>query len=272
MKKLELVGKKPGQPYTTIDVRGVQIGGDNFVVMAGPCAVEEKNVMAQIAENVVKAGGKVLRGGAFKPRTNPYSFQGYGEPGLKLLKEISNIFNIPIVSEVVDVRDIDLIAHYVDILQIGARNMQNFPLLIEAGKTNKPVLLKKGMTATIFDVLHAAEYILLEGNNSVMICERGIRTFETYTRNTLDLSAVAALKTLTHLPVIVDPSHSTGRTELVGPMMKAALAVGADGIIVEVHSNPENALCDGDQSLSLNDFDSTMQELKKMAKVLEKKL
>ena len=236
-----------------------------LIVMAGPCAVENREQLMTTARYVKSGGAKVLRGGAFKPRTSPYSFQGIEEEGLKLLAEARRETGLPIVTEVMDTRQVELVCKYADILQVGSRSMQNFPLLKEVGKCRIPVLFKRGLGATIDEYLHAAEYILLQGNEQVILCERGIRTFETSTRNTLDLNAVPMLKHLSHLPVIVDPSHGTGHSWMVTPMARAALAAGADGLLVEVHYKPEDALCDGDQSLNPEEFSSMMTELQKVA-------
>ena len=238
------------------------IGGGRFTIIAGPCAVENRDQMMQSAQLVKKYGAMGLRGGAFKPRTSPYSFQGLEEEGLKLLQEASREFDIPCVTEIIDSAHVDLLEQYVDAFQVGARNMQNFKLLKAVGQSQKPVILKRGMSATIEELLLAAEYIYAEGNHNVVICERGIRTYEKATRNTLDLNAVAYIKTKSHLPVIVDPSHGTGIRELVAPMAKAAVACGADGIIVEAHYNPQIALSDGQQSLGENDFAKLMSEIK----------
>jgi len=233
-----------------------------------PCSVESKEQIIETAEIVKKAGAKALRGGAFKPRTSPYAFQGLGEEGLKYLAEARNKTGLPIVTEVMDTRDVELVKKYADMLQIGARNMQNFNLLKEVGKAKKPVLLKRGIGATIEDLLMAAEYILSEGNKNVVLCERGIRTPETYTRNTLDLNAVPVVKKLTHLPIIVDPSHGIGAWDLVPAMAKASIAAGADGLIIEVHPKPEEAMSDGAQSLKPDNFMSLMSELKKVAEAV----
>jgi 3-deoxy-7-phosphoheptulonate synthase len=259
------VSRKSKPDDTIVKVNGVEVGGSEIVIIAGPCAVESQEQLFETARSVRTAGANILRGGAFKPRSSPYSFQGMGEEGLKLLYQISKETGMPVVTEVMDTRQVEMVAQYADILQIGSRNMQNYPLLKEAGICRKPVLLKRGMMATIEEYLMAAEYILSHGNEQVILCERGIRTFETSTRNTLDLSAVPVLKRLTHLPVIVDPSHGTGVRWLVPSMAKAAVAVGADGLIMEVHNNPEGALCDGYQSLSLDEFDTLMCDLKKIA-------
>jgi 3-deoxy-7-phosphoheptulonate synthase len=254
---------------TVIDVSGVEIGGKSVVVMAGPCAVESEEQITTIAEIVKRAGALILRGGAFKPRTGPYSFQGLGDEGLEMLAAAKKKVGLPVITEVMSTEDIDLVAEFTDVFQIGARNMQNFMLLKGVGQARKPVMLKRGMSATIEEFLLAAEYILSQGNLNVMLCERGIRTFETYTRNTLDINAVPALKSLTHLPVIVDPSHGTGRRELVAPVSKAAIAAGADGLIVEVHHDPENSMTgDGAQSLMPEQFSELMEELQRLTEAI----
>ncbi|MFZ7122021.1 MAG: 3-deoxy-7-phosphoheptulonate synthase [Eubacteriaceae bacterium] len=250
---------------TLIDVNGNKLGDNNFSVIAGPCSVESEEQITSIANDVKSAGASFLRGGAFKPRTSPYSFQGLGLDGLKLLKIAKEKTGLPIVSEIMSTEMIDAFVEDVDIIQVGARNMQNFILLRELGKCNKPILLKRGLSATIEELLMSAEYIMKEGNDNVILCERGIRTFETITRNTLDLSAIPVLKRKSHLPVIIDPSHSTGLWWLVEPMAKAAVAAGADGLIIEVHNSPETALCDGQQSLKPNKFDTLMTKIKKYA-------
>ena len=255
--------KKPDD--TIVNIEGVEIGGPEIVVIAGPCAVESQEQLFDTAKSVRKGGARILRGGAFKPRSSPYSFQGMGEEGLKLLSAIRKETGLPVVTEVMDTRQVELVASYADMIQIGSRNMQNYPLLKEVGLCKKPVLLKRGMMATIEEFLLAAEYILNQGNEQVILCERGIRTFETSTRNTLDLSAVPMLKRLSHLPVIVDPSHGTGLRWMVPSMAKAAVAVGADGLIMEVHYKPDEALCDGQQSLSLDEFAQLMTDLRKIA-------
>jgi len=259
------VSRKSHNDETIVNINGVHVGGSEIVIIAGPCAVESREQLFETARSVSASGANILRGGAFKPRSSPYSFQGMGEDGLKLLWMISKETGLPMVTEVMDTRQVELVASYADMLQIGSRNMQNFPLLKEAGLCRKPILLKRGMMSTIEEFLLAAEYILSQGNDQVILCERGIRTFETSTRNTLDLSAVPMLKRLTHLPVIVDPSHGTGIRWMVPAMAKAAVAVGADGLIMEVHYNPESALCDGNQSLSLDEFYMLMTDLKKIA-------
>jgi 3-deoxy-7-phosphoheptulonate synthase len=250
---------------TTIDIRGNVIGGERIQVIAGPCAVESKTMIVSIAEKVKNAGASFLRGGAFKPRSSPYSFQGLGEEGLKYLLEAREKTGLPIVTELMDPRDIEIVTKYSDVVQIGARNMQNFRLLLEVGMCDKPILLKRGLSATIKEWLMAAEYIMSRGNQEVILCERGIRTFETATRNTLDISAVPLLKQLTHLPVMVDPSHGVGKWDLVAPMSKAAVAAGADGLLIEVHTNPEEALSDGEQSMKPTAFKKLMEELKPIA-------
>jgi len=246
---------------TTVKVKDVVIGGKEIVVMAGPCVVENKKQIFETAQQVKAAGAKILRGGAFKPRTSPYSFQGLEEDGLKLLAQAGEETGLVVVTEVMSVNQIELVGKYTDIFQVGARNMQNFVLLKELGNTKKPILLKRGMSATLEELLLSAEYILSQGNYQVILCERGIRTFENYTRNTLDLSAVPALKRLSHLPVIVDPSHATGKWRLVSPMAKAAIAVGADGLLIEVHPDPKNSLSDGAQTLKIDTFTQLMKEL-----------
>jgi 3-deoxy-7-phosphoheptulonate synthase len=262
-----LVSREFQSAPSVIDLgKGVKVGGKKIAVMAGPCAIEDMDTLRKIAVDAKKAGATVLRGGAFKPRTSPYSFQGLGEEGLKILKKIGDELNLVTISEVMDTRDVSLVAGYVDVLQIGARNMQNFNLLKEVGLSKKPVLLKRGLSSTVKEMLMSAEYILSGGNFNVILCERGIRTFEDSTRNTLDISAVPVVKQLSHLPIIVDPSHAAGKWGLVGPLAKAAVAVGADGLIVEVHNAPEEAMSDGAQSLLPANFANLMQELKVLAK------
>jgi len=252
--------------------RGVKIGGRRIVVMAGPCAVENLGLLIKIAKEAKKAGARVLRGGAFKPRSSPYSFQGLGEEGLKYLQEAGEETGLVTVTEVMDPRDVELVARYADVLQIGARNMQNFNLLKEVGQTKKPVVLKRGLSSTIKELLMSAEYILAGGNFNVILCERGIRTFEEATRNTLDISAVAVVKELSHLPIIVDPSHAAGKWGLVSALAKAAVAGGADGLLVEVHTRPEDALSDGAQSLLPDNFSAMMSELRRVAKAVERQI
>ncbi|MCT4686169.1 3-deoxy-7-phosphoheptulonate synthase [Vallitalea sp.] len=247
---------------SVITVGNTKVGGDNLTIIAGPCSVETKEQMIEVARDVKRAGATLLRGGAYKPRSSPYSFQGLGEEGLKLLQQAKEETDLPIVTEAICLDTIDVVAKYSDVIQIGARNMQNFALLKKAGKLGKPVLLKRGLSATIEEWLMAAEYIMSEGNKDVILCERGIRTFETYTRNTLDLSAIPVIKEISHLPIIVDPSHATGKWKMVRPLSKGAVAVGADGLMIEVHNNPECALCDGAQSLKPSKFKELMDELK----------
>jgi len=269
----KLVSREFRQEDSVIDLgKGVKIGGKKIVVIAGPCAVENIDTLREIATEVKKAGATALRGGAFKPRTSPYSFQGLGEEGLKYLKEVGDELGLVTVSEVMDPRDVELVAGYVDIFQIGARNMQNFNLLKEVGLTRKPAILKRGMSSTVKELLMSAEYILSGGNFNVILCERGIRTFEDSTRNTLDISAVPVAKQLSHLPMIVDPSHAAGKWGLVAPLSKAAVACGADGLIIEVHTSPEDALSDGAQSLLPSNFANLMQELKVIAKTVKREI
>jgi len=244
-----------------IRVDGRDIGGDEFIVMAGPCSVESEKQIMQAAEGVASAGATMLRGGAFKPRTSPYDFQGLETEGLKLLAKAKRETGLGIITEVMSDRDVDLVAEYADVLQIGARNMQNFALLKALGKCPRPVMLKRGMSSTIKELLMSAEYVVAHGNPNVILCERGIRTFETHTRNTCDIVAVPALQELTHLPIILDPSHATGRRSLIAPLSRAAVAIGADGLIVEVHPTPEKAISDGAQSLDLGQFRQMMREL-----------
>ncbi len=267
----KLVSRDFKHEDTIINVKGVNIGKE-FVVMAGPCAVENEQQLMITAKSVKKSGANILRGGAYKPRSSPYSFQGLKEAGLKLLKKVGDELNLPVITEVISPETVEIVAEYADILQVGTRNMQNFDLLKRLGKINKPILLKRGMSATVEELLMAAEYIMSEGNHNVILCERGIRTFETATRNTLDLGIVPLLKQKTHLPVIVDPSHATGIRSLVAPMAKAALVAGADGLIIEVHYNPETAKSDGMQSLYPDQFDALMQELRILAKVSGKEM
>lgn len=257
---------------TVIKVGGLTIGGDTVHVMAGPCAVESRDQLLEAAQIVKEAGATLLRGGAFKPRTSPYSFQGLEEQGLEMLAEARERTGLCIVTEVMDPRSVELVARYADILQIGTRNMQNFFLLREVARAGKPVLLKRGASATIEEWLLAAEYILAEGNRDVILCERGIRTFDDYTRNTLDLTAVPVIKYLSHLPVIVDPSHAIGKWRFVAPMSRAAIAAGADGLLVEVHPNPAEALCDGRQSLNPGNFRALMQELNGFVRLMNRKM
>lgn len=268
----KLVSREFQAENTVIDVNGVLVGSNDLVVMAGPCAVESWEQLICAAEAVKASGAKFLRGGAYKPRTSPYAFQGLETEGLEMLAKAREKTGLKIVTEVIDGQSASIAAEYADVLQIGSRNMQNFQLLKAVGKLDKPVLLKRGLAATIGEWLNAAEYIMNEGNYKVIFCERGIRTFEDYTRNTLDLSAVAALKSISHLPVIVDPSHGTGRWKLVAPMARAAIACGADGLMVEVHPKPEEALSDGAQSLTPENFAAMMRQLSAMSQVLDRNL
>ena len=265
LKPYKLVSRDFHNEPSVIDVCGVKIGENTVQVIAGPCSVESEDTLIDCAIKVKEAGATILRGGAFKPRTSPYAFQGLGVEGLKLLAEARKRTGLPIISELMDPRDTEVVCEYVDIIQIGARNMQNFRLLSEVGKARKPVLLKRGLSATIKEFLMSAEYIAAEGNSQIILCERGIRTFETATRNTLDLSAIPVLKEETHLPVFVDPSHAVGIWSLVAPLSMAAVAVGADGLMIEVHSDPENALCDGAQSLKPAKFATLMGDARKVA-------
>ena len=250
----------------------LKIGGKKVIIFAGPCAIENEEILLEIGERVKFAGASVLRGGAFKPRTSPYAFQGLGEEGLKILQRVSKKLNMPTVTEVMDPRDVGLVARYADILQIGARNMQNFNLLKEVGMTKKTILLKRGLACTVKELLMSAEYIMAEGNNNIILCERGIRTFEDATRNTLDISAVPVVKQLSHLPIIVDPSHAAGKWNLVGPLSLAALAAGADGLIIEIHTKPEEALSDGAQSLVPEKLTLLMQDLERVALAIHREI
>ena len=263
----KFVSKEFRAAKTEITVGNVTIGGDDFVVMAGPCSVESEQQILESAEIVARAGGKLLRGGAFKPRTSPYDFQGLEEEGLKLLAKARRMTGLGIVTEVMSDRDVNLVADYADVLQIGARNMQNFALLKTLGQCGRPILLKRGMSSTVKELLMSAEYIVAHGNPQVMLCERGIRTFETVTRNTCDIAAVAALNELTHLPVILDPSHATGKRSLVPALARAGVAIGADGLIVEMHPQPEKAVSDGAQSLDPKQFERMMEDLKPYIKL-----
>ena len=251
---------------------GVEVGSGKIAIIAGPCSIESEKQINETAKKVKEAGASILRGGAFKPRSSPYTFQGLGEKGLKMLKNVSEKFDIPTATEVMDTRDVALVARYTDILQIGARNMQNFNLLKEVGQTKKPIILKRGLSATIKELLMSAEYILSEGNFDVILCERGIRTFEEFTRNTLDLSAVPSIKMLSHLPVIVDPSHACGKWGLVAPLSKAAVACGTDGLLIEVHPNPQEALSDGSQQLLPDNFAEMVKELRDVAKAVGRQI
>jgi len=257
----KFVSKEFRKQKTRIRANGIEIGGDEFVVMAGPCSVESEKQIMQAAEGVAKAGAKMLRGGAFKPRTSPYDFQGMEEEGLKLLRKAKDVTGLAVITEVMTDRDVDLVAKYADVMQVGARNMQNFMLLKALGKCGRPVLLKRGLSSTVKELLMSAEYITAHGNPDVILCERGIRTFETATRNTCDISAIPVLHELTHLPVILDPSHATGKRSLVPAVSRAGVAIGADGLIVEVHPAPEKAISDGAQSLDLAQFEKMMRDL-----------
>ncbi len=268
----KLVSRETKHENTIIEVKGVKIGNGEVVVMAGPCSIENHEQLLSAARAVKNSGAHILRGGAFKPRTSPHSFQGMGEEGLKMMKEIADDVGLVTISEVLDTRHVEVVHDHVDIFQVGARNMQNFELLKELGKSDKPVLLKRGASATIKEFLLAAEYVMSEGNHDVILCERGIRTFETDTRNTLPLATVPLVKKLSHLPIIVDPSHGVGVRDFVAPMSLAAIAAGADGLIIEVHPNPEKALTDGDQSLTTEQFAKLMDDLGPVAKAIGRSL
>jgi 3-deoxy-7-phosphoheptulonate synthase len=268
LKPYKLASRESKEGPTIVQVGDVRIGGPQFVVMAGPCSIESEEQLMESAYIVKKGGGHILRGGAFKPRTSPYSFQGLEKEGLKLLKKAREKTGLPVVTEVMNTEDVELVEEYADIIQIGARNAQNFPLLKKVGQARKPILLKRGMMTTIEELLMSAEYILSSGNHQVILCERGIRTFETATRNTLDISAVPVLKELTHLPVIVDPSHAAGHWRYIIPLAKAIRAVGADGLLIEVHPEPDKALSDGIQSLKPEKFYRLMEELTTLEKMM----
>ena len=269
-KPFKLVSREFYPENSIIDVDGVKIGGKEFIIMAGPCAVESLEQCMIIAEHVKKSGGKIFRGGAFKPRTSPYAFQGLKEEGLKILAEVREKHGLKIVTEAVDTDTVNMVADYTDIIQIGARNMQNYSLLKKAGQTKKTVLLKRGMSATLEEFLMAAEYIMAEDNPNVILCERGVRTFADHTRNTLDLSAVPFVKRMSHLPIISDPSHGTGKRDKVIPLSRASIAVGADGLIVEVHHDPSKALSDGPQSITPDMFEDLVQQMRAIAAVLDR--
>ncbi len=268
----KLVGRTFKPVDSVVEVAGVKVGGPVVVVIAGPCSVESREQVTSVARSVQASGARALRGGAFKPRTSPYAFQGHGEEALRWMREAADELGLAVVSEVMDIRTIGMMLRYVDCLQVGARNMQNFDLLKELGRVRRPVLLKRGMSATIEEWLLSAEYILAGGNPDVILCERGIRTFESATRNTLDISAIPVVKTRSHLPILVDPSHGTGRRDKVTPMARAAVAAGADGLLIEVHDDPDNALSDGAQSLYPDQFDTLMSELRVIAPVLGRSL
>lgn len=268
----KLVSREFKSEDTVIKIKDVEIGGEEAIVMAGPCSIESEEQTTAIAERVSKAGAKILRGGAFKPRTSPYAFQGLGEEGLKIIRKAADKNNMLVITEVMDKEQIPLVTEYTDIIQVGARNMQNFTFMRALGNTKKPIFLKRGISATIQEWLMSAEYILSEGNNDVILCERGIRTFETYTRNTFDISAIPVVQKLSHLPVFADPSHGTGIRNKVIPMARAAIAAGADGLMIEVHNDPENALSDGAQSLYPEQFDELMSQIRVIADVIGRKI
>ena len=263
--KYKLVSRDFHPTNSIVDVAGFPVGGEQLAIMAGPCSVESYEQLYDVAVKVKEAGAQFLRGGAFKPRTSPYDFQGLGLEGLKILRDVGDKTGLRVVTEIVDKDDIEIVSEYADLIQVGARNMQNFQMLKALGKTKMPILFKRGLSATISEWLNAAEYIASGGNENIIFCERGIRTYETYTRNTMDLNAVAALKELTHFPVIADPSHGTGRWQMVRPLARASVAVGADGLIIEVHCHPECALSDGDQSLVPRNFEQLMDEVRQIA-------
>jgi 3-deoxy-7-phosphoheptulonate synthase len=272
MKPFKLASREFHPQDTVVQVGKVKIGGGHLGMIAGPCAIESREILDEIAGHVRAAGANILRGGAFKPRTSPYSFQGLGEQGLKILREVGDKHDMPVVTEVMDPRQVDLVNQYADMFQIGARNMQNFDLLKEVGQTRRPVLLKRGLSASVKDLLMSVEYILMGGNHQVVLCERGVRTFETSTRNMLDLSIVPNVKGQSHLPIIVDPSHATGRPDLIPSMARAAVAAEADGVHIEVHSCPPKALSDGDQALLPAQYHSLMKDLRKLAEVMGKSI
>jgi len=268
----KLVSREVKSEDSIVDVGGVRVGGKDLVIVAGPCAVESLEQTLTVARAIKKAGAHILRGGAYKPRTSPYSFQGLGEEGLKILAEARQATGLPVVTEAVDPEGVDLVEKYADAIQIGARNMQNFSLLRRAGRARKPVVLKRGMSATLEEFLMSAEYILAEGNYQVILCERGVRTFSDFSRNTLDLAVVPAVKKISHLPIFVDPSHGTGRREKVAPLSRAAAAVGADGLMIEVHHDPDRALSDGPQSITPDMFESLVKDLRQIAPVIGRRL
>lgn len=268
----KLASRSFHEENTVIKIKDVEIGGNQVVLIAGPCSIESEEQIFRMAKEVASAGGKILRGGAFKPRTSPYSFQGLGEEGLKMIRAAANEYNLLVITEVMQIDHIELMDHYVDIFQVGARNMQNFSLIKELGKISKPVMLKRGIAATIEELLMSAEYILSSGNSNVFLCERGIRTFEQYTRNTFDLSAIPVVHKKSHLPIIADPSHATGLRDQVPPMARAAVAAGADGLMIEIHDNPEFALSDGPQALLPDTFAKLVEELRLIANAIGRKL
>jgi 3-deoxy-7-phosphoheptulonate synthase len=268
----KLVSREVKAENTVVSIGGVRVGGPGLVLVAGPCAVESREQMLTVAHLVRESGAQLLRGGAFKPRTSPYSFQGLGEEGLKILAEAREVTGLPVVTEAVDSESMDLVERYADAIQIGARNMQNFSLLKRAGRARKPVILKRGMSATLEEFLMSAEYILSEGNYEVVLCERGVRTFSDFSRNTLDLAVVPAVKDMSHLPILVDPSHGTGRRDKVSPLSRAAVAVGADGLMVEVHHDPSRALSDGPQSITPDMFEALVRDLRQIAPVIGREL
>lgn len=272
LQPFKLVSKETKEEPTFVKVGKIKIGSKKLAIMAGPCSVESREQLFETAEALSKTGIKILRGGAFKPRTGPYNFEGLGEEGLVILREAADKFDMAVVTEVMEISQIDVISHYSEMLQIGARNMQNFNLLKAVGKTRKPILLKRGLSATIKEFLLAAEYILSNGNPNVVLCERGIRTFETETRNTLALATVPLVKELSHLPIIVDPSHGTGKKSLIKSMTKAAIAAGADGVMIEVHAHPEEALSDGDQSVTPAEFEDIMAEARRIAEACDREI
>lgn len=272
LKPYKLASRETKYENTIIEVNGVRIGSEEIAIMAGPCAVENEDQVEKTAISVKKSGAKILRGGAFKPRTGPYSFEGLGKEGLKILRATADRHGLAVITELMDVRDIDLVMEYADIIQIGARNMQNYALLNEVGNLKKPVLLKRGLSSTITELLLAAERIMTKGNLEIMLCERGIRTFEQETRNTFGLNSIPLIKELSHLPIIADPSHATGKRTLVPPMSRAAIAAGADGLIIEVHPQPDEALCDGDQSITTDTFEQLVKEIEIIATAVGRKL
>lgn len=272
LKPFKLASREKHREETIVDIKGVKVGGGHLMMIAGPCAIENEPILVEIAESARAAGANVLRGGAFKPRTSPYSFQGLGEEGLKILRDVGDRFHMPVITEVMDTRQVPLVERYADIFQIGARNMQNFNLLSEVGQTKLPVVLKRGMGSTVKDLIMSAEYILSKGNQQVILCERGVRSFEDSTRNMLDMSAVPNVKGQCHLPIIVDPSHATGRPDLIPAMARAAVAAGADGVHIEVHSCPEKALSDGQQALLPEQYAEVMRQIQRIAEAMGQKI